>query len=52
MYVWSTYAIGLLVVTYNVLVPVLRRKRVIGQIKRQIFTEKQARAEKTVAIEP
>ena len=35
LYVWSAYAIGLLVVLYNVVSPVLARRKVIASIQRQ-----------------
>ncbi|AMO57538.1 heme exporter protein CcmD [Endozoicomonas montiporae] len=35
VYVWSTYGVGLLVVLYNILAPVLRNRQVIHSIQRQ-----------------
>ena len=35
IYVWSAYAIGLVVIFYNIIVPVLQRRRIIQQIASQ-----------------
>ncbi|WP_245673301.1 heme exporter protein CcmD [Endozoicomonas ascidiicola] len=34
-YVWSAYAVGLLVVIYNVLSPMMAKRKVIASIRRQ-----------------
>ncbi len=35
LYVWSAYAIALVVLVYNLLAPFLTRRRVLAQIRRQ-----------------
>ena len=52
IYVWSTYGIGLLIIAYNVLVPLRHSRQVIGQIKRQIINERQGQSGKKAALEP
>lgn len=36
LYVWSTYGIGLAVIAYNVVAPLLAGKRITGRIRRQV----------------
>ena len=36
LYVWSTYGIGLLVIGYNVIAPLLNRKKTLRRIQRQL----------------
>lgn len=35
IYVWGAYAIGLVVVFYNIIVPILQRRRIFRQISSQ-----------------
>ena len=35
-YVWSAYAIGLVVMAWNVLAPLMARKRILTQVQRQL----------------
>ena len=39
LYVWSTYGIGMAVVAYNVVAPLLSRKQIVRRIKRQMTGE-------------
>lgn len=43
VYVWSTYAIGLLIIAYNVISPLLARRRITGQIRRQVRSQEGSR---------
>ena len=36
LYVWSTYGIGLLVIAYNVIAPLMSRKKTLRRIRRQM----------------
>ncbi|MRI32422.1 heme exporter protein CcmD [Endozoicomonas sp. OPT23] len=35
IYVWPTYALGLLVILYNIVSPMMARKKIVTQIRRQ-----------------
>ncbi len=35
VYVWPTYGLGLLVILYNIFSPLMARKKIVAQIKRQ-----------------
>ena len=49
IYVWSTYGIGLLIIAYNILAPMMARRKIVAQITRQIRTQKQSRRAKDSA---
>lgn len=36
LYVWSAYAVGLLLIAYNVIAPLMARTRVVEHAKRQM----------------
>ena len=39
-YVWSSYGVTFVVLLWNVIAPLMRRKKIIAQVKRTIKREK------------
>lgn len=42
LYVWLSYGIGVLIILFNLILPLLRRKQVITQLRRRLRREEQA----------
>ncbi|WP_286239933.1 heme exporter protein CcmD [Neptuniibacter halophilus] len=42
LYVWLSYAIALLVIVFNIVSPVLQRKKVISDLARRLRREKKS----------
>ncbi|WP_432697761.1 heme exporter protein CcmD [Marinobacterium sp. YM272] len=42
LYVWLSYALGLIVILVNLVVPLMERSQLIAQLKRRLQREKQS----------
>ena len=45
-YVWSAYALGLIVMAWNILAPLMARKRILTQLQRQIGQQRRQNPER------